>query len=326
MNCLGWTLVPTSSLRKAAEEKTLPFPPRPSAAPADTLVTAYPKGPPALSLVTAVPKSPRADSTPEADNEVANEAQPISQVKREIVVRFATGMLGVDRVFGGGESGDGLAAQSVIALAALPGMGKSTLGLQILYALVGTGMSALYCTNEETKPQVADRAKRIGTMDDRLFIIREDQLEKILEQARKLDVGIVLIDSLQTIYTSSIDSRAGVTQVPLCAKLLADFGKHPDGGPIIFLICQVTAEGTLAGPNSVAHHVDVVVELAQLGTADDLRVFRCVRKNRFGVTTNKVKLRMTELGLVEVKDPPPNPDKDGPDDDADPGEGGPEIH
>lgn len=242
--------------------------------------------------------------------EPKNRPQPITAVKRETFVRFPVGIDGIDKVFGGG-----LVAQSSIALVALPGMGKSTIGLQILHRLVSR-MRALYVTNEETVAQVADRAARLQTMSPDMFIIREDNAERIIQCAKDLEVGILLIDSLQTIYSDSIPSKSKVTQAPVCAKLLADFGKSLSG-PIIFLICQVTQDGSLAGPNSVAHYVDVIVELAMFNDREDQRVFQPDGKNRFGNTAVRCKLRMTDDGLVEIKDPPLDPNAPPSDDDPD---------
>ncbi|HKE10951.1 MAG TPA: DNA repair protein RadA [Myxococcota bacterium] len=209
--------------------------------------------------------------------------------------RFSTGVGELDRVLGGG-----LVPASVVLLGGEPGIGKSTLALQLAAQLAGKGHPVLYVTGEESPEQVRLRAARLAAHAGDVLLLPETRLEALAEPWRKLRPRLVLVDSIQTLRTDRIDSAAGsVGQVRECAAMLA--GSAKSEGTALLLIGHVTKEGTLAGPRVLEHLVDVVLSFE----GDRSHPFRILRasKNRFGATSEIGVFTMGEAGLEPVPNP-----------------------
>lgn len=207
-------------------------------------------------------------------------------------VRLTTGIGEVDRVLGGG-----LLQGSLVLLGGSPGIGKSTLALQLLARIPG---NLLYVSAEESQEQIALRARRLGVDTGRLNLSGENCLEEILEQIQQRAAGLVVIDSIQTVYSQSLDSLPGsLSQIRECGQQLLQTCKQ---SPVtVMVIGHVTKEGLIAGPKMLEHMVDTVLYL-EGDERYDQRILRAT-KNRFG-TTNEVGIfRMEREGLVEVPNP-----------------------
>ncbi len=187
---------------------------------------------------------------------------------------------------------------SLVLLGGEPGIGKSTLSLQI--ALAANGLKTLYVSGEESAEQIRMRAARIGIGNDECLIYPETLLENIVAQIGELRPDLVVIDSIQTIYTDLIDSSAGsVSQIRECAATLLKYAKS--SGTSIFIIGHITKDGTIAGPKILEHIVDVVLQFE----GDSNYTYRLLRgiKNRFGATYEIGVFEMLESGLREVGNP-----------------------
>ncbi len=208
--------------------------------------------------------------------------------------RTATGLSELDRVLGGG-----LVPGSVVLIGGDPGIGKSTLLLQALSAL-GHRMCALYVTGEESPEQVSMRAYRLGLAPGDTRLVAETSVERILEMAMVEKPQVMVIDSVQTIHTSLLQSAPGsVAQVREGAAQLVRFAKQT--GTALFLVGHVTKEGTLAGPRVLEHMVDTVLYF-EGDPGGRYRVIRAI-KNRFGAVNELGVFAMTEKGLREVSNP-----------------------
>ena len=199
----------------------------------------------------------------------------------------------VDRLLGGG-----LVEGSLVLIGGEPGIGKSTLSLQI--PLGCKGLRTLYVSGEESPRQVKMRAERLGGDMDNCLILSETRMETILEAARAEKPGLVIVDSVQTMYSENIDSSAGsVSQIKEVASMLLYFAKST-GIPVI-LIGHITKDGYIAGPKILEHIVDVVLQFE----GDDKGPYRLLRsiKNRFGSTSELAVFEMTGKGLREVTNP-----------------------
>jgi DNA repair protein RadA/Sms len=219
----------------------------------------------------------------------------ITQIESEKEERIPTGIGELDRVLGGG-----FVPGSVVLVGGDPGIGKSTLALQMLNNIGISKMSVLYVTGEESPEQVKMRAQRIGVGSDRLFVFAETSVENILEEIGKLSPKVAVIDSIQTIHTEDFPSVAGsVGQIRECTAKLMQYAKT--NGTAIFLVGHVTKEGTIAGPKVLEHLVDTVLYF-EGGREHPYRILRAV-KNRFGSTNEIGVFEMQDSGLQEVRNP-----------------------
>ncbi len=219
---------------------------------------------------------------------------PITQIRWEEEERLKTGICELDRVFGGG-----LVKGSVSLISGEPGIGKSTLLLQICSSLSKEG-KVLYITAEESPKQVAMRAERLGVNRDNLYILSENNLEEVEGALKELSPLFAVFDSIQTLYLPYLESAAGsVSQVRECAAFITNLSK--DRGITSFIVGHVTKEGSIAGPKVLEHIVDAVYQLE----GDRGYNFRLLKslKNRFGNTGELAVFEMTEKGLKEVPNP-----------------------
>lgn len=218
----------------------------------------------------------------------------LAEVSVEEMPRFSTASVELDRVLGGG-----LVDGSVVLIGGDPGIGKSTILLQTL-CNIAAAYPALYVTGEESLQQVAMRARRLGLPQDRLKVMTETCIETILAAALVERPKVMVIDSIQTIFTEHVQSApGGVSQVRESAALLVRHAKQT--GTAIFLAGHVTKDGALAGPRVLEHMVDTVLYFE--GEADGrLRLLRAV-KNRFGAINELGVFAMTDRGLKEVSNP-----------------------
>ncbi|MDD5042754.1 MAG: DNA repair protein RadA [Candidatus Omnitrophica bacterium] len=210
--------------------------------------------------------------------------------------RFKTDIRELDRVLGGG-----IVKGSVILIGGDPGVGKSTISLQVSDRLTKQGIRVLYVSGEESSVQTKMRAKRLGQPgSDNLYIVNQTDLSLILEHIKEIKPRVVVIDSIQVIFDPALSSSAGsVSQVRECAGALTQLAKST--GTSVFIIGHVTKEGTLAGPRVLEHIVDTVLYFE----GDRFAVYRILRavKNRFGSTNEIGVFEMGADGLSEVKNP-----------------------
>ena len=207
--------------------------------------------------------------------------------------RIDLGNSEINRVLGGG-----LVPGSLVLLGGEPGIGKSTLSLQL--ALTPNNLSTLYVSGEESSEQIKMRATRIGIQNRECTVFTETLLENIVSQIEEQYPDIVIIDSIQTIYTDLVESSAGsVTQIRECAATLLKVAKT--SGTAIFIIGHITKDGAIAGPKILEHIVDVVLQFE----GDHNNTYRILRgiKNRFGATYEIGVFEMCETGLRSVDNP-----------------------
>ena len=220
--------------------------------------------------------------------------QTLSEISLQETPRFTSGFKELDRVLGGG-----IVPGSAILIGGHPGAGKSTLLLQVMCGLA-KNMTALYVTGEESVQQVAMRANRLNLPTDKLNMLSETSVEQICNLADQLKPQIIVVDSIQVMHLSDIQSSPGsVAQVRECASFLTRYAKTRQVA--IIMVGHVTKDGTLAGPKVLEHAIDCSLLLE--GEADSR--FRTLRshKNRFGAVNELGVFGMTEQGLREVKNP-----------------------
>ncbi len=199
--------------------------------------------------------------------------------------------------------GGGIVPGSIVLVGGDPGIGKSTLMLQMALAMAGR-MRVLYVSGEESERQIKMRADRLMNKGDKfpenLFLVTETNLSTILEHNREVQPGLLIVDSIQTVYLPELDSSAGsVSQVRECSSQLRELAKS--SGVAVFVIGHVTKEGVIAGPRVLEHIVDTVLYLE----GDRFQAYRLLRsvKNRFGPTAEVGVFEMLERGLAEVPNP-----------------------
>ncbi len=219
----------------------------------------------------------------------------IKEIEINESIRETTGFEELDRVLGGG-----LVQGSLILLAGDPGIGKSTLILQTAGNLCNKGKKLLYVCAEESGSQVKLRAKRLNVNSDNLYVYSQTNLEAVINQTDTLKPEILVIDSIQSIYTSNITSSSGsVSQIRECTNALMDIAKNKN--ITVIVIGHVTKEGNIAGPKVLEHMVDTVIYFE----GDKYKSQRLLRsiKNRFGSTNEIGVFNMAENGLEEVTNP-----------------------
>ena len=219
----------------------------------------------------------------------------ITQVSMEKEERLKTKISEFDRILGGG-----IVSGSVILVGGEPGIGKSTLLLQVSNALSQGGDNVLYVSGEESTRQTKLRADRLGANSKDLYLVNETNLDTILEYMDKSSPRVAVIDSIQVLYRSDIASSPGsVSQVRECAAQLTSFAKAK--GTSIFLVGHVTKDGSIAGPRVLEHIVDTVLYF-EGERHHNYRILRAV-KNRFGSTNEIGIFEMSSSGLIEVENP-----------------------
>jgi DNA repair protein RadA/Sms len=220
----------------------------------------------------------------------------LADVAREETPRLATGLSELDRVLGGG-----LVTGSVVLLGGDPGIGKTTLLLQSLAALKSVaGVTALYVSGEESASQIALRAERLNLPTKDLLLLTETDLDRILDEAKALKPAVMVVDSIQTVFSEALQSPPGsVAQVRECAGRLVSFAKA--SGTAVYLVGHVTKDGTIAGPRVLEHMVDATLYFE--GDPDGrYRMIRAI-KNRFGAVNELGVFAMSDGGLREVSNP-----------------------
>jgi DNA repair protein RadA/Sms len=209
--------------------------------------------------------------------------------------RLRTGIDEIDRVLGGG-----IVNGSAVLIGGDPGIGKSTLLLQVMQNLAASGLVTLYVSGEESARQIKLRAGRIGASSNNLMVLVEVSLENILRHIKEMRPGIVVIDSIQTVYSSTLTSAPGsVGQIKEASGKLILTAKKT--GIPLFLVGHVTKEGSIAGPRVLEHMVDTVLYFE----GDAGHAFRIIRnvKNRYGPTNEIGVFEMRDRGLIEISNP-----------------------
>ncbi|NNJ93885.1 MAG: DNA repair protein RadA [Halobacteria archaeon] len=224
----------------------------------------------------------------------ASRVTALSEVSPDSQQRHSVGLQELDRVLGGG-----LVSGSVVLIGGDPGIGKSTLLLQVLAALSGR-LASLYVTGEESLEQISIRAGRVDVDGSRLRLLSETSVERIIATAEKEQPQVMVLDSIQTLFTEGLQSAPGsVAQVRESAAQLVRYAKQ--SGIAMFLVGHVTKEGTLAGPRVLEHMVDTVLYF-EGDPGGRYRILRAV-KNRFGAVNELGVFAMTGGGLKEVRNP-----------------------
>ena len=224
----------------------------------------------------------------------ARKPQRLSQVTGDTEIRFSTGMGELDRVLGGGA-----VAGSLVLVGGAPGIGKSTLLLQICNNLC-LGRKVLYISGEESERQLKLRAVRLGVAPEELYILSETRISDILEAINEIQPDILIADSIQTLYNEENDSAPGsVSQVKDCTMSLMTISKSQ--GITVFVVGHINKDGNIAGPKVLEHMVDCVLYFE----GDPNTSYRLLRaaKNRFGSTNEIGVFEMLDTGLKEVPNP-----------------------
>lgn len=238
--------------------------------------------------------SGKAEARPRAGY-ASGRAQRLSEVSMEAEPRLHVPMQEFNRVLGGG-----IVPGSIVLIGGDPGIGKSTLLLQTSALIAQHIGRVLYVSGEESVRQIKMRADRMGINADDLFLVTETNLATVLEQVNQIEPTVLIIDSIQTVYTEESESSPGsVSQVRECASRLQMLAKT--SGISVFLIGHVTKEGMIAGPRVLEHIVDTVLYLE----GDPFQAYRLLRsvKNRFGATSEVGVFEMSGAGMLEVPNP-----------------------
>jgi DNA repair protein RadA/Sms len=222
------------------------------------------------------------------------QACPVTELQSDEEIRFPTGMGELDRVLGGGA-----VKGSLVLVGGAPGIGKSTLMLQICNKLCEFS-KVLYVSGEESEHQLKLRAKRLHAESAHLFVLSETNLGDVMESVSKELPDVLIVDSIQTLYNDALESPAGsVSQVKDCTMSLMQLAKGQ--GITVFVIGHVNKEGSIAGPKVLEHMVDCVLYFE----GDQHTTYRILRaaKNRFGATNEIGVFEMRDIGLIEVENP-----------------------
>ena len=241
--------------------------------------------------------APAEEAAGDTRRRLGGEARPVrlGRVGTEEHARMSTGLSELDRVLGGG-----IVPGSLTLISGEPGIGKSTLIAQMAGRVAETTGPVLYVSGEESGEQVKLRADRVlGSISDRLYIYPETNIENIMSACDEIRPCLLIVDSIQTMYSASADSVAGsLTQIRECSGQLIRYAKN--NHVPVFIVAHVTKSGELAGPKTIEHMVDTVLSFS--GERDrDLRILRSF-KNRFGTTDEIGAFRMTAEGMIEVPD------------------------
>ncbi|MDY6912059.1 MAG: DNA repair protein RadA, partial [Chloroflexota bacterium] len=221
-------------------------------------------------------------------------AQELSRISIQDSPRLASHFSEFNRVLGGG-----IVPGSLILIGGDPGIGKSTLLLQVAADLASKVGKVLYVSGEESVSQIKLRADRLGITGENLFIFPETRTENILNHADEISPGLAIIDSIQTVYLEGAGAAGSVSQIRECTWRLTQWAK--ESGTPVFLVGHVTKEGAIAGPHLLEHMVDVVLYLEGERFSAN-RILRGV-KNRFGSTNEIGIFEMHDQGLLEVTNP-----------------------
>lgn len=225
---------------------------------------------------------------------MSRRAQRIREVDTDSEIRFSTGMGELDRVLGGGA-----VAGSLVLVGGAPGIGKSTLLLQICAQLC-TERRVLYISGEESERQIKLRAERLNVSPEELYILSETRLSDVLESVDEMKPDVLIVDSIQTLYREENESSPGsVSQVKDCTMTLMNLSKSQ--GITVFVVGHINKDGNIAGPKVLEHMVDCVLYFE----GDPNTSYRLLRaaKNRFGSTNEIGVFEMLDVGLVEVPNP-----------------------
>jgi DNA repair protein RadA/Sms len=222
-------------------------------------------------------------------------ARQLARIELKNTDRTPLPMNELNRVLGGG-----LVAGSISLISGDPGIGKSTLLLQVAEMVAGIRGNAVYVSAEETEHQIKLRAQRLGISGENLYLMSETDLEAILNELDSLNPGFVVVDSIQTVGLQSVSAAPGnITQVRECTLRLMQWAK--DKNVPVFIVGHVTKSGDIAGPRALEHIVDVVLYF-EGAPFSSYRLLRCA-KNRFGSTHEVGVFEMVEKGLVQVENP-----------------------
>ena len=225
---------------------------------------------------------------------IVNKAEKFSELKMPEYMRTKTGMGELDRVLGGG-----LVSNSAVLLSGEPGIGKSTLLLQICSELAKS-RCVLYVSGEESKGQLKLRAERLGIVGEAIYLLTETDVDSILEECTRLKPDVIIIDSVQTLSSGRFTSAPGsITQVRESAMTFINYAKS--NGAAVFLVGHVNKEGGISGPKILEHMVDAVLCFEGERT-NSYRIIRA-NKNRFGSTNEIGVFEMGDRGLIEIPNP-----------------------
>jgi DNA repair protein RadA/Sms len=226
---------------------------------------------------------------------IRSEPLRLSEIEGDPWERIVLPMEEFSRVLGGG-----IVPGSLILVGGDPGIGKSTLLLQVTALMADQAGPALYVSGEESARQIKMRAERLGITTENLYLVTETNLDAILQHVGTVQPNVLVVDSIQTTYSDALDSAAGnVSQVKHCTAAFQQLAK--ESGIAVFLVGHVTKEGSIAGPRVLEHIVDTVLYLE----GDAFQAFRLLRsvKNRFGATSEVGVFEMHGYGMVEVTNP-----------------------